>query len=114
MGSPGGIKPERINCLSPIAYDRHVVRNTDEYSPLKPHRIVLAVAVDTVFDAAIDGNDARFVWAFNFPGGPISQPIVGLLPLVSIIHFLFEEAVLVINPNAISGHAHGRERIQEA
>src|SRR5713226_10515962 len=66
------------------------------------------------FDPAIDRNEAGLFRAGHQPGRHLAAPTVRLLNLVTIIDLLAKEPEFVVDAVGVTGHTHGRERIQRA
>ena len=67
-----------------------------------------------MFDAAVDGNETGFVGPLDFPGSLERQPVVRLFLLVTVVDFLAEQAVLVVDAVPAHGHVERGQRVQKA
>src|ERR1700730_2187517 len=97
-----------------VTRNEHVVGDTNEDFPIHPHRVVVAVAIEAVLNSAIKRNQAGFVRAGDLPRAALRQPVVWLLALITVVDFLFEQAVLVVDPISVTRHAESGQGIQKA
>src|SRR5215813_13089904 len=66
-----------------------------------------------MLNPTIHRNEAGFVRALYFPGSPVGKPVIWFLLLVSVIDFLFEQTVLVVDAITESRHTQGRQGVQK-
>ena len=95
---------QEVDRPAAVAHDRHVVRDADDGPPLQPHGIVSALPVPAMLDAAVQGHDDRLLGPLELPGRPGRKPVVGFFLLITVVDFLMEQAVLVVDPVAVAGH----------
>ena len=108
------VEAQAIHGPATVAGDQHVMRNPDQDLPIHPHGVVAALAIDAVLDTAIDGHQAGFLGAGDLPGRTLRQPVFRLLFLISIVYFLLEQTVLIVDAIATRWNPERGERIQEA
>jgi hypothetical protein len=77
------------------------MRNADEDLPIHPHGVVDALAIDAMLDTSIDGHQAGFIGAWDLPGRALRQPVIGFLYLISVVYFLLEKTVLIVDAIAL-------------
>ena len=105
MGSACGIEPQAIHRSSTVSGDQHVVRNADEHLPIHPHRVITALAVGGVLDAAVQGHETSLIGMLDLPRAGLREPVLGLLALVSVIDFLLEQTIFVIDAVTTGRHS---------
>ena len=106
---PCGEKTEDVDRAPAIAGHQDVVRNADEQPPIEPHRVVATRSIDTVFEAAVDGNQTAFFGPLDFPRTGGCQPVIRLFLLIAVVDLLPEQAVVVADAVTVAGHAHAQE-----
>ena len=113
VGGARGIEPQAIHGSSAVTGNQHVIRNANQNFPIHPHRVITALAVGGVLDASVYGHETCLIGAGDLPGTALREPVIGPFPLVSVVDFLLEQTVFVIDAVAAGGHSERSHRIQK-
>ena len=110
LGAP---ESERVDGLSAVADDRHVIGHSDDLVGIDPLVVVAAVLVDHLH-ASAEVHGVLEVRSGNLPGIAVAEPVVGLLDLIAVPDLLAEDSVVVSDSVAERGDFQCSHRIQKA
>ena len=114
FGRARGEQAEPVHGVAEIADDGHVGRHAEHDLVVDPGLLQLAVGIALRIDPAVHGDADGLFRVLDLERGAVGLPAVGLLALEAVDDLLLEEAVFVVDAVAVTGHAQGGERFQEA
>jgi hypothetical protein len=103
-----------VDRAHPVADDGQVRWHAHEDLHVDPARVVAALAVVLVLDAAVQRHDAGVVRPLDQPRIVVCHPVIGPLALPAPFDDLLEQPELVVDAVAMCRVAVRRERIEKA
>ncbi len=103
-----------VDRLPEVADDGHVGGNAQHDLVVDPGLLQVAVGVALGIDAAVHGNADGFFGMLDLERRAIGLPAIRLLALEAVDDLLLEQAELVVDAVAVTGHAERGQRFQKA
>ena len=110
LGAP---ESEGVDGLSAVTDDRHVIGHALDLVGIDPFVVVTSVLMDH-FHAAAEIDRISEVRSGDFPRVAVTEPVVGLLELITVSDLLAEDSVVVSDSVAEGGDFKGCHRVQKA
>ena len=110
----GREQPQIVDRFAVIADDRKIKRHAVHGFGIHPDIAFLAAGVFKSFNVAVHRNGNLPVQTGKLPGRVFALPGVGLLNLIAVVKFLFEQTELIVDAVAETGNAERSHGVQIA